>query len=127
MGSEPLTLAESPPPAMVAETEEPLPVGAFEATLTTRVMGSLVLALMAVVLNLLSIAATYGLVVVVFRFGVGAEIASTLSEALFGRLKKPVMRLGAAYSPVPFSKPLEAAHAPNADRIAAAIQALVAG
>jgi pyruvate dehydrogenase E1 component beta subunit len=63
----------------------------------------------------------------VTRFGVGAEIASTLSEALFGRLKKPVMRLGAEYSPVPFSKPLEAAHAPNAERIAAAIQALVAG
>jgi pyruvate/2-oxoglutarate/acetoin dehydrogenase E1 component len=63
----------------------------------------------------------------VTRFGVGAEIASTLSEALFGRLKKPVMRLGAAYSPVPFSKPLEAAHAPNAERIAAAIQALAAG
>jgi acetoin:2,6-dichlorophenolindophenol oxidoreductase subunit beta len=63
----------------------------------------------------------------VTRFGVGAEIASTLSEALFGRLKKPVMRLGAAYSPVPFSKPLEAAHAPNAERIAAAIQALVTG
>jgi hypothetical protein len=28
---------------------------------------------------------------------------------------------------VPFSKPLEAAHAPNAERIAAAIQALVTG
>jgi len=60
-------------------------------------------------------------------FGVGAEIASTLSEALFGRLKKPVMRLGAAYTPVPFSKPLEAAHAPNAERIAQAIKTLAAG
>lgn len=38
-----------------------------------RAFRSLLLATMAVLLNLLSIAATYGLVVVVFRFGVGAD------------------------------------------------------
>ncbi len=38
-----------------------------------RAFRSLLLATMAVLLNLLSIAATYGLLVVVFRFGVGAD------------------------------------------------------
>jgi pyruvate dehydrogenase E1 component beta subunit len=60
----------------------------------------------------------------VTQFGVGAEIAATISHALFGKLKKPVERLGAPYSPVPFSKPLEAAFAPDAKRIAAAVIAL---
>jgi hypothetical protein len=35
-------------------------------------------------------------------FGVGAEIAATINEELFGKLKAPVRRLGAPYSPVPF-------------------------
>ncbi|WP_294190760.1 alpha-ketoacid dehydrogenase subunit beta [uncultured Sphingomonas sp.] len=56
----------------------------------------------------------------VTQFGVGAEIAAVLSEELFGTLKRPVARLGAPYAPVPFSKPLEAAYAPNASRIAEA-------
>lgn len=58
-------------------------------------------------------------------FGVGAEIAATLHHELFGQLKKPVERLGGAFCPVPFSKPLEDAFAPNAERIAAAITALM--
>lgn len=57
--------------------------------------------------------------------GVGAEIAAVLHEALFGELKKPVKRLGGAYSAVPYSKPLEDAFAPNTDRILAAISELV--
>lgn len=56
----------------------------------------------------------------VTQFGVGAEIAAVLSEELFGTLKRPVARLGAPYAPVPFSKPLEAAYAPDARRIAEA-------
>jgi acetoin:2,6-dichlorophenolindophenol oxidoreductase subunit beta len=58
------------------------------------------------------------------QHGVGAEIASVINEELFGKLKKPIKRLGGAYSPVPYSKPLEDAYAPNRDRIAAAIVAL---
>jgi len=54
----------------------------------------------------------------VTQFGVGAEIAATLSSELFGRLKKPIARMGAPYAPVPFSKPLETAYAPDAKRIA---------
>jgi pyruvate dehydrogenase E1 component beta subunit len=61
----------------------------------------------------------------VTQFGVGAEIAATLSKELFGSLKKPIERLGAPYAPVPFSKPLEAAYAPDAKRIAEAAIALV--
>ncbi|MHA3795202.1 alpha-ketoacid dehydrogenase subunit beta [Sphingomonas sp. YL-JM2C] len=59
------------------------------------------------------------------EYGVGAEIASVIGEALFGRLVAPVQRLGAAYCPVPFSKPLEQAFAPNAESIGAAAAALL--
>ncbi|MBJ7483140.1 alpha-ketoacid dehydrogenase subunit beta [Brevundimonas sp.] len=41
------------------------------------------------------------------QFGVGAEIAATLQEELFGELKAPVKRLGAPYTSVPFSPGLE--------------------
>lgn len=60
----------------------------------------------------------------VTQLGVGAEIAAILSHELFGQLTKPIERLGAPYAPVPFSKPLESAFAPDAKRIAAAAIAL---
>lgn len=41
------------------------------------------------------------------NFGPGAEIAATVQEALFGKLKAPVGRLGAPYCSVPFAKKLE--------------------
>lgn len=59
-------------------------------------------------------------------FGAGAEIASVINEELFGKLKAPVKRLGGAFCPVPFSKPLEDAFAPRTADIVAAAQALVA-
>lgn len=43
-------------------------------------------------------------------FGPGAEIAATIQEELFGRLKAPVRRLGAPYCAVPFAKALENAY-----------------
>lgn len=58
-------------------------------------------------------------------FGAGAEISAVINEALFGRLKAPVKRLGGAFCPVPFSKPLEAAFAPRSADIEAAARALV--
>jgi len=61
----------------------------------------------------------------VTQFGVGAEIAATLSSELFGVLRKPVVRMGAPYAPVPFSKPLETAYTPDAKRIAEAVISLV--
>ncbi|WP_223811302.1 alpha-ketoacid dehydrogenase subunit beta [Rhizorhabdus histidinilytica] len=59
-------------------------------------------------------------------FGVGAEISAVINESLFGALKAPVKRLGAAFCPVPFSRPLESAFAPTAATIEAAAKALLA-
>ncbi len=58
-------------------------------------------------------------------FGVGAEIAATINEELYGQLKGPVRRLGAPYSPVPFSKPLEDAYLVSVDSIVAAAKGLM--
>ncbi|MET0547269.1 MAG: alpha-ketoacid dehydrogenase subunit beta [Caulobacterales bacterium] len=59
------------------------------------------------------------------QFGIGAEIASVVNEELWGKLKAPAQRLGAAFSPVPFSKPLETAFAPTAATIADAVRGIV--
>lgn len=59
------------------------------------------------------------------EYGIGAEISAEITDELFRDLKGPVQRLGGAYAPVPFSKPLEDAYAPNANRIAATIRAAV--
>ncbi|GGC00589.1 TPP-dependent acetoin dehydrogenase complex, E1 protein subunit beta [Novosphingobium endophyticum] len=59
------------------------------------------------------------------RFGVGAEIASRIHEELFADLKKPVLRLGMPYTPVPFSSALEKPILWNADKIEAAIRSLM--
>jgi pyruvate dehydrogenase E1 component beta subunit len=58
-------------------------------------------------------------------FGPGAEIAATVNEELFGQLKAPVRRLGAPYSPVPFSKPLEDAYLVSVDSIVAAVKGVM--
>ena len=61
-------------------------------------------------------------------FGPGAEIAATISEELFGKLKAPVRRLGAPYSAVPFSKPLETAYLVQpADVVACAKELMARG
>ncbi|MCB5945534.1 alpha-ketoacid dehydrogenase subunit beta [Acidocella sp. KAb 2-4] len=59
------------------------------------------------------------------QFGIGAEIAAVIGEELWGKLKAPVQRLGGAFAPVPFSRPLEAAFAPTAADIAAAVRKAV--
>lgn len=58
--------------------------------------------------------------------GVGAEIAATISEEAFEWLDGPVVRLGGADVPIPFSPPLEDAYRPSADKIEAAARKLVA-
>jgi acetoin:2,6-dichlorophenolindophenol oxidoreductase subunit beta len=73
---------------------------------------------------LASVARTRRVVIVheaVRAFGVGAEIAARVGEMLFGQLKAPIGRVGANYSAVPFSKPLETAFVPTQARIEAAI------
>ena len=54
-------------------------------------------------------------------FGVGAEIATRVHKELFGQLKAPVARVGAARSPVPFSKALEDEFIPPTRRITEAV------
>ena len=68
----------------------------------------------ATILN--SVAKTKRAVVVheaVKRFGVGAEIASRITEELFGELAAPVQRVGARYGAVPYSHPLEMGFLPG--------------
>lgn len=60
------------------------------------------------------------------KFGVGAEIASTIHETLHARLRAPVVRIGAKYAPVPFSKVLETASVPSLEEIETAVRRLAA-
>ena len=54
--------------------------------------------------------------------GVGAEIAAQVAEAAFDFLDAPIVRIGAPFTPVPFSVPLEQAFIPNAADIVQAAQ-----
>jgi pyruvate/2-oxoglutarate/acetoin dehydrogenase E1 component len=49
--------------------------------------------------------------------GIGAEIAAQIQEEAFDYLDAPVLRLGAPFSPVPFSPVLERAYIPDSNRI----------
>jgi len=61
------------------------------------------------------------------NFGPGGEIAATVSEALFGKLRAPVRRIGAPTSAVPFSKALETAYLVAKPQIETAVRDLVQG
>lgn len=58
--------------------------------------------------------------------GVGAEIAALIAEEAFESLDGPIIRLGGADTPVPFSPPLEAAYRPSAAKIEQAALRLAA-
>jgi len=61
------------------------------------------------------------------RFGgLGGEIAAQIQEEAFDYLDAPVLRVGAPFSPVPFSPALEAEYLPSVDRISAEISRVVA-
>ena len=49
--------------------------------------------------------------------GYGAELSARIGEELFAELKAPVVRVGAARAPIPFSPPLESAVVPGTDAI----------
>ena len=51
--------------------------------------------------------------------GFGAEICSTINEELWGKLKAPAQRLGAAYAPIAYSKEIEFSQVPGAAHIIA--------
>jgi pyruvate/2-oxoglutarate/acetoin dehydrogenase E1 component len=57
--------------------------------------------------------------------GIGAEIAAQIQEEAFDYLDAPVLRLGAPFSPVPFSPVLERAYIPDSGRIAAGARRLL--
>ncbi len=60
------------------------------------------------------------------RFGgFGGEIAAQLQEEAFDYLDAPIKRVGAPFSPVPFSPALEQHYVPNAARIADVVCARV--
>lgn len=54
--------------------------------------------------------------------GAGAEIAAQVAEAAIDYLDAPIMRVGAPFTPVPFSPPLEEAFIPGAKDIVAAVE-----
>ena len=58
--------------------------------------------------------------------GVGAEIVAQIAEGAFEYLDGPIVRLGGADTPVPFSPPLEDAYRPDATKIATALRRLAA-
>jgi acetoin:2,6-dichlorophenolindophenol oxidoreductase subunit beta len=55
--------------------------------------------------------------------GFGAEIAAAVQAAAFDHLDAPIERVGAPFTPVPLSPPLEDAYLPGADEVYAAARA----
>jgi 2-oxoisovalerate dehydrogenase E1 component len=58
-------------------------------------------------------------------FGLGAEVAARVVEAGFDDLDAPIRRLHGAFSPTPYSPPLEKAVVPQVDDIERAIRELL--
>jgi pyruvate/2-oxoglutarate/acetoin dehydrogenase E1 component len=56
--------------------------------------------------------------------GIGAEIAAQVMDRAFDDLDAPVRRVNGAFTPTPYSQPLEAAVVPNTATIASAMRAL---
>jgi pyruvate dehydrogenase E1 component beta subunit len=59
------------------------------------------------------------------RYGVTAEIASTIATGAFYDLEAPVKRMGAMHVPIPFSPPLEDVTVPTEKSVAGAALALL--
>jgi len=57
--------------------------------------------------------------------GFGAEIVAEVQAAAFDHLDAPIERVGAPFTPIPVSPPLEDAYLPGADEIYAAVRKLV--
>jgi pyruvate/2-oxoglutarate/acetoin dehydrogenase E1 component len=75
-----------------------------------------------------SVSRTHRLVVAheaVEHGGVGAEIAAQVQEAAFDELDAPIGRVGAPFTPVPFSPPLEDAYLPGRAEVAARVRAVL--
>lgn len=59
-------------------------------------------------------------------YGPGAELAARIGETCFGWLDAPVLRVGAADTPIPASPPLEVAHLPGTKAVRSALDRLLA-
>jgi len=59
--------------------------------------------------------------------GVGAQIVSLIQREAFDDLDAPVLRVGAAHAPVPFSEPLENASFPDTAKVVEAIRQSLQG
>ena len=57
--------------------------------------------------------------------GLGAEIAARVQDQAFDYLDAPVKRVGAPFSPVPYSPPLEKLYLPGKQEILAAVRAIL--
>jgi pyruvate dehydrogenase E1 component beta subunit len=55
-------------------------------------------------------------------YGIGAELAATISDGAFDYLDAPVRRVAMAEVPMPYSKPLETAALPSEDDVIGAIR-----
>ena len=58
--------------------------------------------------------------------GLGSEIASTINEQLFSKLKAPASRFGADYAPIAYSQEIEISQVPNPNSIAARVREVMA-
>jgi pyruvate/2-oxoglutarate/acetoin dehydrogenase E1 component/TPP-dependent pyruvate/acetoin dehydrogenase alpha subunit len=54
--------------------------------------------------------------------GPGGEIAATVAEEALEYLDAPIQRVGAPFTPVPFSRPLEKAYVPSVEQIVASVK-----
>jgi pyruvate dehydrogenase E1 component beta subunit len=54
--------------------------------------------------------------------GIASEISAIVAEQGFGSLRAPILRVTRPDIPTPFSKPLEDAITPTAERICAAVR-----
>ena len=75
-----------------------------------------------------SVARTHRLVVAheaVEHGGFGAEIGALVQAAAFDELDAPIARVGAPFTPIPFSPPLEDAYLPGKDDVRAAVLSLL--
>lgn len=59
--------------------------------------------------------------------GFGAEISAMVQEDIFDYLDAPIQRVGAPFTPVPYSKPLESFYLPNDSNIIEAVKSICIG
>lgn len=59
--------------------------------------------------------------------GLGAEIATQVTQRLWGSLKKPPLRIGAPFVPVPYSEPMEMFVVPQVGRIVTEVKQYLGG